>query len=165
MGINESFIAELQQESAKTRKLLERVPLDKPDWKPHEKSMPIGRLATHVAELLGWVTVTLEQDELDFAKYDYKPRIAKDTKELLSILDDNVNKAMKSLNDSPDGRFAENWTLRTGEQVYFTLPKATVLRSFSFNHHIHHRAQLGVYLRLLNVPLPNMFGPTADEQM
>ncbi len=165
MGINEPFMAELKQEAASTRKYLERVPLDKPDWKPHEKSMPLGRLATHVAELLSWIPVTLEQDELDFAKYDYKPIVAKDTKELLSILDDNIAKALKSLKDAPDERFSENWTLRMGEQIYFTLPKAAVLRSFSFNHHYHHRAQLGVYLRLLDVPLPNLYGPTADEAM
>ena len=164
MGINETFIAELQQETAATKKLLERVPLDKADWKPHEKSMALGRLATHVAELLGWTSMTLDHDELDFATMDYKPVVAKNTAELLKILDDNVNKGLESLKNAPDERFAENWTMRNGEQVYFTLPKAAVLRSFTFNHHYHHRAQLGVYLRMLDIPLPGIYGPTADEQ-
>jgi uncharacterized damage-inducible protein DinB len=165
MGINELFIAELQQESASTRKLLERVPLDKADWKPHEKSMPLGRLATHVAEIPGWTTVTMEQDELDFATMDYKPVIAKDNHELVKMLDENLAKALKTLKDSPDERFSENWTMRTGDKIYFTLPKAAVLRSFAFNHQYHHRAQLTVYLRLLDVPLPGIYGPTADETM
>ena len=165
MKISETFIGELQQEAASTRKLLERVPVDKPDWKPHEKSMKLGNLATHVAELPGWVSVSLDQDELDFAKFDYKPVIAKTTEELLKIFDDNVAKAMNSLNNASNEKFSENWTMRNGEQVYFTLPKAAVVRSFSFNHMYHHRAQLGVYLRLLDIPLPGMYGPTADESV
>lgn len=165
MPINEAFIAELQHEAAATRKILERVPTDKPDWKPHPKSTSLGRLATHVAEIPGWTAVTLDHDELDFAKFDYKANVAKSTNELLKILDDNVAKAMKSLKDAPDERFMENWTLKNGDKTYFTLPKAAVLRSFSYSHWIHHRAQLGVYLRLLDIPLPNMYGPTADEPM
>jgi uncharacterized damage-inducible protein DinB len=165
MGINESFIAELQQEVQATKKLLERVPLDKADWKPHEKSMSLGRLAFHVAEIPGWTTVTLDSDGIDFAKHDYKPVTSGTTEELLKCLDDNYNKAMKSLNEAPDNRFMENWTMRTGDTVYFTLPKIAVLRSFSYNHWYHHRAQLGVYLRLLDVAVPGIYGPTADEQM
>lgn len=164
MAINESFISELEQEAKSTRKILERVPADKPDWKPHEKSMKLGSLATHVAELPGWVSMTLDQDELDFAKMDYKPTILKSTEQLLKIFDDNVEKAMKSLKNAPDEKFKKNWTMKNGELVYFTLPKEAVLRSFSFNHSYHHRAQLGVYLRLLGIPLPGIYGPTADEK-
>jgi uncharacterized damage-inducible protein DinB len=164
MGINEAFIAELRQEAAATRKILERVPIDKPDWKPHPKSTSLGHLATHVAEIPGWTAYTLDQDELDFAKLGYKPVIAKSSEELLKILDDNVEKAMTSLKNAPDEKFMENWTLRNGDTVFFTLPKAAVVRSFSFSHWIHHRAQLGVYLRLLDIPLPRLYGPTADEQ-
>jgi len=165
MGFNESFIAELQQEAVSTKKLLERVPLEKSDWKPHEKSMALGRLAFHVAELPGWASVTLDQDGIDFAKSEYKPTTSGTTADLLKCLDDNLAKAMKSLKDAPDSRFMENWTMKNGEITYFTLPKIAVLRSFSYNHWYHHRAQLGVYLRLLDVPLPGMYGPTADEQM
>ena len=165
MGINASFIAELEQEAKATRKLLERVPLEKHDWKPHEKSMALGRLAFHVAEIYGWASSTLDQDELDFAKFDYKPKISGTTEELLAVFDDNYNKAMKSLKNAADPTFMENWTLKNGDVTYFTLPKIAVLRSFAFSHQIHHRAQLGVYLRMLDVPLPGMYGPTADEQM
>lgn len=165
MGINQSFIAELEQEGKSTRKILERVPLEKFDWKPHEKSTPLGRLAFHVAEIYGWASTTLDEDELDFAKFDYKPKTQGTTEELLASYDDNYNKAMKSLKDAPDSRFMENWTMKNGDITYFTLPKIAVLRSFVFSHLIHHRAQLGVYLRLLDVPLPGMYGPTADEPM
>lgn len=165
MGINESFIAELEQEAKATRKLLERVPLDKADWKPHEKSMALGRLAFHVAEIPGYTSATMDTDELDFAKMDYKPITSGTTADLLKSFDDNYAKAMKSLKDAPDERFMENWTMKNGEIIYLTLPKIAVLRSFSFSHLIHHRAQLGVYLRLLDVPLPGTYGPTADEQM
>jgi uncharacterized damage-inducible protein DinB len=165
MPINQSFIAELEQEAKGTRKILERVPIDKNDWKPHKKSTPLGRLATHVAEICGWATVTLDTNELDFAKMDYKPRVAANTKELLDIFEENYNKAMTTLKNAGDEKFMETWTMRTGEQIYFTLPKAVVLRSFAFNHLYHHRGQLTVYLRELNVPLPGLFGPTADEPM
>ena len=164
MGINEAFIAELKQEGASTRKLLERVPMDKPDWKPHEKSAKLGNLALHVAELPGWVPVSLDQDELDFATFEYKPVIPKNTEELLAVHDKNIEKALKCLENARDGKFMENWTMRMGEKVYFTMPKAAVVRSFSYNHLYHHRAQLGVYLRLLDIPLPGLYGPTADEQ-
>lgn len=163
MPINEAFIAELQQEAKTTRNILERVPTDKSDWKPHEKSMPLGRLAYHVAELAGWVSVTLDQDELDFAKFEYKPVIAKSTEELLKVHSNNVEKALASLKNADDAKFIENWTMRQGEQIFFTLPKAAVLRSFSYNHLYHHRAQLGMYLRLLDIPVPGSYGPTADE--
>jgi len=163
MGMNEVFIAELQQEAAATRKLLERVPMDKADWTPHAKSMKLGNLAHHVSELLGWTMVTLEQDELDFAKWEYKPVLPKTTEELVKNFDEQVAKAAECLKKADDAKFMENWTMRNGEQVFFTLPKAAVLRSFVFNHEVHHRAQLGVYLRLLDIPLPSMYGPTADE--
>ncbi len=164
MPINKTFIAELQQEAATTKKILERVPLDNPDWKPHEKSMTLGRLAAHVAELPNWVGATLDHDELDFAKSDYKPPVAKSAEELTALHDKNIAEAIACLKKHPDEDFEKNWKLRNGETVYFELPKAAVLRSFVYSHLIHHRAQLGVYLRLLEVPLPGSYGPTADEQ-
>lgn len=163
MGMNEALIAELQQEAASTRKLLERVPMDKPDWVPHAKSMKLGNLAHHVSEIPGWTMVTMDQDELDFAKWEYKPEIPKTAEVLVKNFDVQVEKAIECLKRSDDAKFMENWTMRQGEQVFFTLPKAAVMRSFVFNHLIHHRAQLGVYLRLLDIPLPSMYGPTADE--
>ncbi len=163
MAIKDAFIAELKQEASSTRRILERVPTDKPDWKPHPKSMELGYLATHVAEIPGWIEATLDQDDFDFAKIDYKPTIAKSSEELLKIHDDNVAKAMKALENAPDERFSENWTLRMGDKVFFTRPKAEVIRSFSLSHWIHHRAQIGVYLRLLDIPLPGVYGPTADD--
>jgi len=165
MGINESFIAELEQEAKATKTLLERVPLEKSDWKPHEKSMSLGRLAFHVAEIPGWASDTLDHDELDFATSEYKPTTSGTTADLLKSFDDSYAKAMKSLKDAPDERFVENWTMKNGDIIYFTMPKIAVLRSFGFNHWYHHRAQLGVYLRLLDIPLPGTYGPTADEQM
>lgn len=165
MGMNEAFIAEIQQEAQSTRKLLERVPMDKLDWKPHEKSTTLGSLATHVAEIPGWTAATLDFPELDFAKMEYKQNIPTENSGLLRILDENVEKAITSLKNADDKKFFEDWTLKNGDVTYFTLPKAAVVRSFSLNHWYHHRAQLGVYLRLLDVPLPSIYGPTADEQM
>ncbi len=165
MPVNQSFIAELEEEAKSTRKVLERVPVEKSDWKPHEKSMPLGRLATHVAELPGWITSVLSTDEMDFAKIEYKPKIAKTTAELLEIFEDNYSKGLKSLKDAKDEDFFKNWTLRNGEQIYFTLPKIAVIRSVGYNHLYHHRGQLTVFLRLNDVPLPGIYGPTADEPM
>jgi len=165
MPLNEAFIAELENEAKATRRLLERVPLDKSDWKPHEKSMSMGRLASHVAEISGWVSHTLDADELDFAKMDYKPKIAASNAELLEIFEENHKKALDSLKKAKDEEFMKNWTLRNGEQVYMTLPKIAVLRSFAYSHQIHHRGQLTVYMRLNDVALPSIYGPTADEQM
>lgn len=165
MSLNQSFISELEQESKSTRKVLERVPIEKADWKPHEKSMTLGRLSTHVAELPNWLDVTLNSDELDFAKVEYKPRIAATSAELINIFEENYSKGMKAIKNATDEVLMSNWTLRNGETIYFTLPKIAVVRSTVYNHLYHHRAQLGVYLRLLNVPLPAIYGPTADEPM
>lgn len=165
MPINETFIAELQQEAASTKKLLERVPYDNPNWKPHEKSMELGRLAGHVAELSSWINATLDHDELDFAKSEYKPPVLNSASELVALHEKNIAAAVECLKKHTDEDFMQTWKLRNGEEIYFELPKAVVLRSFVLNHLVHHRAQLGVFLRLLNVPLPNMYGPTADETM
>jgi uncharacterized damage-inducible protein DinB len=163
MSQKQALIAELKMEAANTRKILERVPVDKNDWKPHHKSMSLGRLATHVAEIPGWVNTTLNADELDFATTPYEARVAASNEELLNILDKNVADAVTTLENVRDEEFDRMWTMRNGEQVYFTLPKKVVLRTFAFSHNFHHRGQLGVYLRLLDVPVPGMYGPTADE--
>lgn len=163
MPQNTSLIAELQREAAQTRKILERVPVEKNDWKPHAKSMPLGRLASHVAELPGWVTMVMATDELDWAKFDYKPYVAESAQELVEKLDENVTQAIAILETCKDEDFEKMWTMRHGENIYFTMPKHVVLRSFALSHQYHHRGQLGVYLRLLDIPLPGIYGPTADE--
>jgi uncharacterized damage-inducible protein DinB len=165
MPIYESFLMELKEEAKATRKLLERVPEKSFAWKPHEKSFPLSRIASHVAEIPGWVSFTLDSDELDFGKYEYKPPEITKTSDILKIHEDCLEKAMKSLEKAKDEDFSKMWTMRKNEIVYLTLPKIVVLRSFAFNHLYHHRGQLTVYLRLLDVPLPGIYGPTADEQM
>lgn len=163
MPINETFIGELQHAAATTRKFFERYPADQGDYQPHEKSMSLKRLASHVAELITWVSVTLDHDELDFAKFNYKPMIAENSEQLIAMLDKNVNDAIDCLKRTDDAVFMQNWTMRQGEQIFLTMPKIAVLREFVMNHLVHHRAQLGVYYRLLNIPVPQSFGPTADE--
>jgi len=162
-NISTALIAEIEHEAAVTRTVMERIPAEKFDWKPHEKSMTFGRLASHVAEMFGWTPPTMENAELDFAKMDYKPFEPKTTEELVEFLDKNVAEAIASLKASADDRFMENWTMRNGEQVYFTMPKIAVMRSFVMNHIIHHRGQLSVYLRLNDIAVPSIYGPSADE--
>jgi uncharacterized damage-inducible protein DinB len=161
--ISQSFLPELQHEAASCRKMLERVPLEKYSWKPHDKSMTLGRLATHVAELPSWITMTINTDELDFSKFDYKPFEAKSTEELLRHFDENVERAAAALKDVDDATMMKNWTLRNGDHIIFTMPKVATIRSMAMNHMIHHRGQLSVYLRLAGVPVPGMYGPSADE--
>lgn len=163
MPLNESFIAELQNEAKGTKKMLERVPADKFGWKPHEKSMTLGRLAGHVAELNSWIEATIKHDELDFAKIDYKPPVLETNEQLVNLFEKYYAQGLEALKNADDKTLTENWTMRQGEKIYFTQPKTAVLRGFVFNHLIHHRAQLGVYLRLLDIPVPQTMGPTADE--
>lgn len=163
MPLNESILAELQMEAAGTRKMIERVPEKSFDWKPHDKSMTLGRLAYHICENPQWVSVTVDKDEIDFAANDYVPKEAKTTAELLKVFDDSLAEAVECLKNASDEKLMGNWTMRNGETVYFTMPKTAVLRSFVLNHIIHHRGQLSVYLRMLDVPLPQIYGPTADE--
>ena len=158
-----AFLAELDNEAKVTRTCLERVPADKFDWKPHEKSMTMGRLATHCAEMFGWTRSTLKEDVLDFAAFDYKPFEPKSNDELLKFFDDHIAAAKQVLGETPDETFFTDWTMRNGEQVYFTMPKVAVMRSFVMNHIIHHRGQLSVYLRLNDIPVPSIYGPSADE--
>lgn len=162
-NIASALIAEMEHEAATTRKCLERVPAEKFSWKPHEKSMEFGRLASHVAEMFGWTPSTLQSAELDFAKIDYKPFEPDSTEALLGYLDKNVAEAIDVLRNTSDEQFMENWTMRNGETVYFTLPKIAVMRSFVLNHIVHHRGQLSVYLRLNEIPVPSIYGPSADE--
>jgi uncharacterized damage-inducible protein DinB len=157
------LIAEMEMEAAVARKCLERIPADKFDWKPHEKSMSFRQLAVHVAEMFSWTPATLQHAELDFSKFDYKPYEPATTADLVEYLDKNVAEAVDVLRNTPDEVFVENWTMRNGETVYFTMPKAAVMRSFVMNHIVHHRGQLSVYLRLNDISVPSIYGPSADE--
>jgi len=163
MGLNEPILNEFQQEAKTTRKLLERVPQDALGWKPHEKSMTLERLAVHVAELFGWPAMVLSSDELDFSKMDHKPPTIRDASDILTLFDKGVAGALELLKSQTDAQLLKSWKLRSGEQVFFEMPRIAVLRSMVLNHSIHHRGQLSVYLRLRNVPIPSIYGPSADE--
>jgi len=163
MSLNESILGELQYETKVTRSMLERVPEDKLTWKPHEKSMSLGQLSSHIAEIPGWTVTTIEDEELDFAKSNYKPIEITSRAQLLKMFDDNVVKAVDSLKKATDETLMANWKMRSGEKIFFDMPRTQVLRGFILNHGVHHRGQLSVYLRLNNVSLPPVYGPTADE--
>lgn len=156
------FMQELNSEAGVTRKMLSIVPEDKYDWKPHPKSMSIRQLAGHVAELPGWVEMALNTSELDFATSPYTFPEFKDNKALVAFFEQNLESGMKNLLSAKEETLDEPWTLRNGEQVYMTEPKADVIRT-SISQIIHHRAQLGVFLRLLDIPIPGTYGPSADE--
>lgn len=163
MSIIEMLLKELDQESVTTRKMLERVPLEKGDWQPHEKSMTLQRLAVHVAELPGWVDMALNTDGLDFQHNPFNPPPITNTKELLAFYDGELAKGRAALEKATEDQLTPIWTLRSGDQIFSQQPKIDVIR-MSYSQTIHHRAQLGVFLRLLNVPIPGSYGPSADEQ-
>ena len=163
MTIANQMLAELQQEGITTRKMLALVPVDKKDWKPHEKSMALGNLSRHVAEIYGWPKETVQDDVLDFSKMDHKPVEITSNEQLLALFDKCMAKAKEILENTPDEEMAKPWTMRNGETIFFTMPKAQVMRTWVLNHSVHHRAQLGVYLRLLDIPIPGSYGPSADE--
>lgn len=159
----ESFYKELEHEKIGTRKMLALVPADKFDWAPHEKSMKLKDLAIHLADLPTWITLAINTDELDFAVSPYNPRICNNAEELLAYFDENIKEASGLLSSSSDEILEQTWTLKNGEIVYMQLTKLETIRH-SFCQLVHHRAQLGVYLRLLNIPIPGVYGPSADEQ-
>jgi uncharacterized damage-inducible protein DinB len=162
MDILQLLIKELEEETAITRKMLERVPNDKWDWKPHEKSMPLKSLTVHIAELPSWITMGLTTSELDFAAMDYTPTDVNNTSELLKLFEQSVEKGRTSLQNAKEEDLLPTWTMRTAEKIHATMTKYEVIRH-SFSQTIHHRAQLGVYLRLMNIPIPGTYGPSADE--
>jgi uncharacterized damage-inducible protein DinB len=159
---------EYEMECAGTRKALERIPDDKLGWKPHEKSMSMGQLASHLAEAPGWMGVYIEQDSFDVAPpggSEYKPTILKSRQEILDLFDKNVAAAKAVLAKADDATMMKPWALLKGGQKMFSMPRVAVVRNFVLNHNIHHRAQLGVYLRMNNVAVPGHYGPSADEPM
>jgi len=156
------FRKELDHESATTRKMLERIPDDRYDWKPHEKSMTLRQLSAHIAELPTWITMALTTDELDFATMPYDPPKVDDTKELMALFEQSLQNGYSELKPENEAKMEEPWTLRNADQIYSKTSKAEVIR-MAFNQVTHHRAQLGVCLRLLNIPIPGSYGPSADE--
>lgn len=164
MAIKDILLPEFDHEMGVTRKVLERVPDDKFGWQPHAKSMTMGRLAGHLAETPMWATETLTKDGIDMGG-DYTPDIPKTRAEVLAKFDKQVAAARLVLDATTDAVFASPWTLKSKGQVIFTMPKVAVLRSFVMNHIIHHRGQMSVYLRLNDVPVPSIYGPSADESI
>jgi uncharacterized damage-inducible protein DinB len=165
MAIKDGILPEFDHEMGTTRRLLERVPEADFAWKPHDKSFPLGHLAGHLANIPHWVEVTFDGTSFDVAAAgdDARPQPPPALADLLKTFDANVKRARAKIEEQTDPAFFAPWTLKNGGQDVFTLPKLAVLRSFVMNHMIHHRGQLSVYLRLRNVPLPSIYGPTADE--
>ena len=166
MPVAQSLLLEFDQEMAATRKVLERVPDDKFEWAPHEKSMTLRQLATHVANLVGWTQMTLEQSEFDVAPPGgeaFTLPAPDSVSELLAMFDRNTTSAREAIAGTDDNVFMQSWTLKKGGETVFSAPKGGVLRRFVMNHVIHHRGQLTVYLRLLGASVPQTIGNTADE--
>ena len=162
MDIIPLLLKEMEAEAQTTRKMLERVPEGNWDWKPHEKSMNLQQLTVHIAELPSWVTMALNSDGLDFGAMPYEPTILNSKEQLLKIFEDAFQSGMASLKAAKEEDMLPTWTLRTGEQVHAVMTKYEVIRH-ALSQTIHHRAQLGVDLRLLNIPIPGSYGPSADE--
>jgi uncharacterized damage-inducible protein DinB len=159
------MFADVAGELASTRRMLERVPDGKNDWHPHDKSMLLGRLATHLAELPRFGTMILATDELDWAAHPYEPTVVETTAERLAVFDAAAATLQADLAKADWDTLAKEWTMRRGDQVFIKSLKGALIRSAGISHMAHHRAQLGVYLRLLGVPLPRIYGPSADEPM
>jgi uncharacterized damage-inducible protein DinB len=166
MKITDALLPEFDQEMASTRRTLERVPDDKLTWKPHPKSWTMGSLATHISNMTGWMTDTITKDSFDIAPAGappYKEEPVASQKELLERFDKNVTAARAALAGASDEHLLQSWSLLATGKTLFTMPRIACIRSFVMNHVIHHRAQLGVYLRLNDIPVPAIYGPSADE--
>jgi len=167
MSIAEAVLAEFDHETATTRVLLERVPEHKAGWKPHEKSMSLGELAIHIATIAQWAQVALTKPEFDSNPPDgtaYPRPSFESVAQMLKTYDEGVAAARATLAAASDGEFMVPWTLKNGGQKMFSMPRVGVFRSFILNHTVHHRGQLSVYLRMCDVPLPGIYGPTADTE-
>lgn len=155
---------EMEQEAITTRKMLERIPPDKLGWKPHEKSMTMQNLAVHIAELPTWVSMAFNTSELDFATMNYKPTEVHNTKDIVQLFEKSLTSGLQALSNAKEEDLLPNWTMRTGDKVHAVMTKYEVVRH-AFAQTTHHRAQLGVYLRLLDIPIPGSYGPSADEMI
>ena len=166
MSATKYYLPEFDQEMATTRRVLDRVPDDKLDWKPHPKSMSLGQLSSHVAQLPAWASNIFTADEFDFrppGRPAFKSADCKSRQELLDLFDRSVATAREAIQGVREDSLETPWTLKAGDYTAFTGPRWRVWRGFGMNHMVHHRAQLSVYLRLLDVPLPGIYGPSADE--
>jgi uncharacterized damage-inducible protein DinB len=166
MKISETLLPEFDHEMATTRKLLERIPEDKLAWKPHEKSMSLSRLAGHMAEMPGYAIFTMQQDSLDVRPEGgraFEPLVATSRAQVLEAFDKNVAAGRAAIAAGSDEDMAKPWTLLAGGHTVFQMPKVAVLRTMMLSHIIHHRGQMSVYLRLNEVPVPSIYGPSADE--
>jgi uncharacterized damage-inducible protein DinB len=164
MSISQALLPEFDQEMKTTRRILENTQTEKLAWKPHDKSFSFGDLATHVAQLTSWGTVIMGSDELDIGGNFPRPQI-ESTQDILDMFDKNVADTRAALAAASDEELMKPWTLRKGDHKILTLPKIAVVRAMVMNHIIHHRGQLSVYLRLNDIPVPSIYGPTADEQV
>jgi uncharacterized damage-inducible protein DinB len=162
MSFSEALLPEFEEEMKSTRKLLECVPDGKFEYRPHEKSMTLGRLATHVADMPSWAATTLSGEGLEMDS-SYKPHIAQTRGELLQIFDKGVKEAREKIRAATEEDWKKIWTFKYEGKVYLSMPRSEVMRGTVMNHMIHHRAQLGVFLRLNNVAIPGMYGPSADD--
>ncbi|MCB0832342.1 MAG: DinB family protein [Bacteroidetes bacterium] len=162
MSLSEALIAELNHESVATHKMLERIPEDSQHWKPHEKSRTIGETARHIANLPGLFIAAMGQDGVDRTQYQVPP--CESVVDVVSMFDQNIKNAVNTLLLLPDDKMMQPWTYRYGEKVIFKMPRLAIIRGMGINHLIHHRGQLSVYLRMLDIPLPGVYGPTADEK-
>ena len=164
MAMNVSLLQEFEQEMAIARRVIERLPEDKYDWAPHEKSMKAGRLASHITQMLGWIPLALSQDSLDLSK-GHEAFNAASRAEMLEMFDKNVEQSRHAIQSASDEALLKPWSLVNGDQILATMPKIAVVGTFVINHIIHHRGQLSVYLRLTDTPVPSIYGPSADEGM
>lgn len=158
------FLPEFDHEFSETRRALERVPEDKLEWKPHAKSFSLLELAAHLAEVPHWTGATLEEEGFD-VEAPYERVVPKTKDEVLKHFDEGVAAARSAIEGASGDTLMQTWSMTKGDEVVMAMPKAAVLRSFILNHNVHHRAQLGLYLRLLDVPVPGHYGPSADESM
>lgn len=162
MSLIEMLLKEMNQEAVTTRKFLSAIPEEKLDWQPHQKSMSIRALATHIAELPTWVKLALTTDELDFAAAPYEPTRVDSVSDLQNLFEKSLDEGRSQLTPDNEGKLQQPWTLRNGETVFSTTSKLETIRH-AFNQITHHRAQLGVYLRLLDIAVPASYGPSADD--
>lgn len=164
MALNETFINELKRESASTERVFERIPDEKFSWKPHEKSRDFGASANHIAQLTSWIVPIIQTESMDFSIPGQLPKPAETQAELIQNQKNYLASALAALEDASDETLLANWKLQHGEHVIFDMPRIHVLRFIVMNHLIHHRGQLTVYLRLNDLPVPGLYGPSADEK-
>src|ERR1700676_175289 len=165
MSVSELLLVEFDEEMKKTRTALERVPAEKRDFAPHPKSTPLGKLAPHLAQLAGFGLAILTTPELDFATANYKPLPFESAAQLVQVLDEGAAKARAALKNTPDAAWTAPWKLSAGAKTIFAGSRFLAYRQMFMNHIVHHRAQLGVYLRMNETPVPATYGPSADEKM